>query len=220
MKSYAKSWILKASLILGFLAIDLVSKYLLQSYFDNGGEVVRVIPKVFNLEYVKNTGISFGMFKESVVASLILPILFLCVFGVYDAIGKEKKLLYSFGFSMIVAGALGNLYDRILLKFVRDFFAFSFFPFVFNCADACITIGFVLVVVNYVITLSKKEKSVASGKKIDSASNMDTQGNNEEELENKSELKLNEVEDGNKETAEKCKKKTTRSKKGKENEKD
>lgn len=158
MKSYAKSWILKASLIVIFIVIDLLSKYFLQRYFETGGDVIVVIRDFFNLEYVKNTGVAFGMFKNNVVASLIFPVIFLVVFVVYDVLCKTNKITYIFGFSLIISGAIGNLYDRIILKFVRDFFAIRIFPFVFNFADACVTIGFVLIVVSLLIDIVKKDK--------------------------------------------------------------
>ena len=63
MKSYAKSWILKIGLIIGFLVIDLLSKYFLQRYFETGGDIVVIIKEFFTLEYVKNTGVAFGMFN-------------------------------------------------------------------------------------------------------------------------------------------------------------
>lgn len=159
MKSYAKSWILKIGLIIGFVLIDLLSKYFLQRYFETGGDVIVIIKDFFSLEYVKNTGVAFGMFKNNVVASLIFPIIFLVVFVVYDVLCKSKRKTYIFGFSLIIAGALGNLYDRIILKFVRDFFAVKIFPFVFNFADACVTIGFILIVISLIIDISKKENS-------------------------------------------------------------
>ncbi len=158
MKSYAKSWILKGILIIVFVAMDLITKFVLQKHFDDGGDVIKIIPNIFSLEYLKNTGISFGLFKGSKVASLILPILFLCVFVAYDIFTKEKKICYSIGFSLIIGGAIGNLYDRIVLKFVRDFFAFSFFPFIFNIADACICVGFVLIVIHLLISIFKPKK--------------------------------------------------------------
>ena len=166
MKSYGKSWILKGSLIVVFLVIDLLSKYFLQKHFESGGESIVVIKNFFNLEYVKNTGVAFGMFKNSVVASLIFPIIFLVAFAVYDVVCKGKKMPYVVGFSMIIAGAIGNLYDRIILKFVRDFFAINIFLFVFNFADACVTIGFVLVMIVLIVEIIKGENKKAEEKKF------------------------------------------------------
>ena len=164
MKSYAKSWIVKGILIIAFFAIDLLSKYFLQKHFENGGESIVVIKNFFNLEYVKNSGVAFGMFQNSIVASLLFPIIFLVAFVVYDVLCKGKKMPYIIGFSLIIAGALGNLYDRIILKFVRDFFAMSIFPFVFNFADACVTIGFIMIMIVLIFDIAKGDKKKQENK--------------------------------------------------------
>lgn len=166
MKSYAKSWIVKSILIVVLVGLDLLSKYLLQQYFENGGEPIVVINNFFNLEYVQNTGVAFGMFKNSVVASLVFPIIFLLAFVAYDILCKTNKKTYIVAFSLIIAGAIGNLYDRIILKFVRDFFAVKIFPFVFNFADACVSIGFVMLVVVFILDIIKSDKQKKNNVKI------------------------------------------------------
>lgn len=101
---------------------------------------VQVLP-FFRLTYAENTGVAFGMFHGNniffmaVSAGLIAALLFFRrrIHGYGPAAGT--------GFSLVLAGALGNLYDRIAYGFVVDFFDLSFFPAVFNVADSSITVG-------------------------------------------------------------------------------
>jgi signal peptidase II len=70
---------------------------------------------------------------------------------------KIKSKTYTIGFGLIIAGAIGNFIDRIMLGYVRDFIMFDFwhsFP-IFNFADCCIVIGVVLVSIHYIF-LSRK----------------------------------------------------------------
>ena len=69
---------------------------------------------------------------------------------------KAKGKTYTIGFALVLAGAVGNFVDRVLLGYVRDFIMFDFwktFP-IFNFADCCIVIGAVLVCIHFIF-LSK-----------------------------------------------------------------
>ena len=77
-----------------------------------------------------------------------------------DFLLKIKSKAYSIGFSLVLAGAIGNFVDRIMLGYVRDFIMFDFwksFP-IFNFADCCIVIGAVVMSI-YFIFLSKADKN-------------------------------------------------------------
>ena len=74
-----------------------------------------------------------------------------------DLMLKIKSKTYTVGFGLILAGAIGNFIDRIMLGYVRDFIMFDFwhaFP-IFNFADCCIVIGAVLICIQFIF-LSKK----------------------------------------------------------------
>ena len=94
----------------------------------------------FHLHYVENTGAAFGMFQNGNVM-LIFVMLAVIAYILYSwrdlcAYGKAAK----WGAVFILAGAFGNLYDRITLGFVVDFLDFRVWP-VFNVADSFITVG-------------------------------------------------------------------------------
>lgn len=94
----------------------------------------------FHLRYVENTGAAFGMMQDGnwllifVMAAIMIYIVKswkeLCSYGA----------LVRWGCVFILAGAAGNLYDRITLGYVIDFLDFRVWP-VFNVADSFITIG-------------------------------------------------------------------------------
>ena len=94
----------------------------------------------FHLRYVENTGAAFGMMQGG---NWVLVVVML---GIIGYIGYSWKELCAqgpwakWGSVLILAGALGNLYDRITLGYVVDFLDFLVWP-VFNVADSAITVG-------------------------------------------------------------------------------
>jgi signal peptidase II len=112
-------------------------------------ESVPVIPGFFNLTRVHNKGAIFGAFSKSgsslVFVALTAASILALVFVVYFFFKTPpKERLMKLSLSLILAGALGNLLDRILRGHVIDFLDFYVgkwhWPF-FNVADSCITIG-------------------------------------------------------------------------------
>ena len=106
-------------------------------------EQISIIPGIFQLSYVENSGIAFGMFQNypsawSVIISL--SVLFL-LFGI--TFFRDQPLSRRIAYGFILGGAVGNWIDRISLHYVIDFLDFRIWP-VFNVADSFITIGVVL----------------------------------------------------------------------------
>lgn len=122
-------------------ALDRLSKELTLEYLTPLGSV-EVLP-FFRLSYVENTGAAFGSFQNGnyILAAASFFILFLLF--------KWRKDIVKYGalarcaLIFIIAGAIGNLYDRMVLGFVVDYFDFIIWP-VFNIADSFICIGAVL----------------------------------------------------------------------------
>ena len=123
--------------------IDRITK----SYFSDllsYGESLPIILNVFHISLVHNTGIAFGFFKDQGVVFIIIPLIaiVLLIFNIYYYQQNNEGLSrgYIFAFSLILAGAIGNLIDRTLYGYVIDFIDFRIWP-VFNVADSAITIG-------------------------------------------------------------------------------
>ena len=123
-------------------AIDRFTKTLALKYLLPKASV-SVFP-FFSLTYVENTGSAFGLFQNA--NWLLLGISFLVLFLMIRWYIDIFKLgtLARYGYFLIFAGALGNIYDRIMLRYVVDFLDFHFWP-VFNIADSAICVGAFLI---------------------------------------------------------------------------
>ncbi|MCW5724647.1 MAG: signal peptidase II [Maricaulaceae bacterium] len=123
------------------------------------GAQIEVLPPWFNLTMVWNTGVSFGMFSaESLMMRLVLIGFALGVSGLLAAwLWKAARRLQAASFGLIIGGALGNALDRAMYGAVADFLDFSglWFPWVFNVADAAISIGVVLLLLDLVLNGDK-----------------------------------------------------------------
>lgn len=102
---------------------------------------IEVLKDFFYITYVENYGIAFGLFKNKnlffiIITSIIILILFYFIYQFYN-----KNILLTGCLAFIIGGAIGNLIDRIKLGYVIDYLQFTFFPPVFNFADAAIVCG-------------------------------------------------------------------------------
>ncbi len=105
--------------------------------------------KLFSLSFVTNTGTFWGLFRGNNLFFVGLTLIVL-VFIYYYRADFLKNEHFSFFSGLIVAGALGNLYDRLVYGFVIDFINFYFWP-IFNLADACISVGIVALLVMFLL---------------------------------------------------------------------
>ncbi|KAA5804109.1 signal peptidase II [Alkalicaulis satelles] len=131
---------------LAILAADQASKAWI--LYRSGLPEVQQIPVIdpwFNLTMVWNAGISFGLFAaDSLWQRLILVGISLAVAGVLAVwMWRSERALQACAFGLIIGGAVGNVIDRLAYGAVADFLDFSglYFPWVFNVADAAISIG-------------------------------------------------------------------------------
>jgi len=108
----------------------------------------------------KNTGVAFGMFQGmSTVFAILAAIVSLVIIYYYPRVSGESLTL-KIAMSLQLAGAMGNFIDRVTITYVTDFISIGNFP-VFNVADACISIGVVILLV-YVWLQEKKEKEASA----------------------------------------------------------
>jgi signal peptidase II len=133
------------------LLLDRWTKVLIRSRFDLN-ESVSVIDGFFNITYVRNTGVAFGIFDpiaspaKSVLLSAFTAFAALAVIT-YSARSPVRNRLLQLALGLILGGALGNLYDRLAYGYVVDFlelYAGSWHWPSFNVADSAITCGVVL----------------------------------------------------------------------------
>ncbi len=101
-------------------------------------------------EYTQNSGAAFSMLKGNALLALFIMIAVGVVGYLYSRIWQTGSLISKLIFGLIIGGALGNLFDRVIHGgFVVDFISFrlpeiGFYFAIFNVADACISIGVAL----------------------------------------------------------------------------
>lgn len=130
-----------AALVAAVLAADRATKlWAMRDLRLNGP--VPVLP-FFELAYVENTGAAFGLGRGAnaffVVVSSVLIVVLLRFLRKWP---KDDPWL-QWGGMLVLAGAVGNLYDRLAYRYVVDFLYLHHWP-VFNVADSCITVGAVM----------------------------------------------------------------------------
>lgn len=153
------------SCILGFLVmaallgLDQFTKYLASAHLKDGTSIV-LIKDVFQLQYLENRGAAFGLFQGGKV--WFVAITLLVVMGmsyVYVRCPMEKKFRWIRGIIIfLMAGAFGNLIDRIMLDYVIDFFYFELIDFpVFNVADIYVSCGMALLLILFIFYYKEED---------------------------------------------------------------
>ena len=144
-KSLGKNFFINFSFILSIFLFDRITKIYVINLDKKfiGSEIFS--SKYLNITLIWNEGIAFGFLSfdqenlYNLLTILIILIIFFILVMVLKSSGLKKLALV-----MILGGALGNVFDRILYKSVPDFIDFhvgEFHWFIFNIADVFITIG-------------------------------------------------------------------------------
>ena len=119
------------------------------------------LSKFLNIYLIWNEGIAFGLLSfekdnlYNILTALIIIIILFLLFLIIRSTGLKKYSL-----TMIIGGALGNVFDRIYYKAVPDFIDFhvgNFHWFIFNIADIFITIGVILMILLELIDNNKNK---------------------------------------------------------------
>jgi signal peptidase II len=123
------------------LALDQLTKFLATRYLLLN-DSSPVIKGIFHLSLVHNRGAAFGILKGQLSLFIVASIFAIAlIYASLKDSGRSK--IYRISLVLILAGALGNLIDRVFFGYVIDFLDFRVWP-VFNLADSAITIGAVL----------------------------------------------------------------------------
>ena len=152
-------WLLLAAAL---IVLDQISKWYFELNFQFA-ERLNILP-FFDFILVYNTGAAFSFLADhggwqrwffvalSIIASIVIVILLR---------RNSTKTLFCLSLSLILAGAIGNLIDRLLLGHVIDFLLFywgdNYFP-AFNLADCCITVGAALLILDEIIRIRKDKQ--------------------------------------------------------------
>ena len=144
--------------IIVFLSIvlDQISKIWVRNNFDSYIEN-SIIGDVFKLIKVENTGAFLGMGSElsetlRILLLIVLPVIVLISITIYTYIDKALDQISIIGFSLIIGGGIGNIFDRIVYGSVTDFlyldFGGIFKTGIFNIADLSVTTGMILILIS------------------------------------------------------------------------
>lgn len=149
--------------------LDQFTKHFVQDRF-HVGDYVEIIPRLFDLHYVRNTGAAWGMFAGFSHWLVLVSVVMLVVLVLFRRSIMTDSLIHRWATACMVGGIVGNLIDRVRLGFVVDFLDFYWlerigphhFP-AFNVADSAICVGVGL----YILT--QLYPSRASAKQPDTA---------------------------------------------------
>lgn len=150
-------------IILVVFLLDQVSKYYIQFTPALHGSI-EIIPKFLYITYCKNTGIAWSMLSGKRLFLIVVGLIEIGVL-IYFFIEKmkTKDKWYCFSLALMIGGAVGNLYDRCVLGYVRDFidtYPFGYnFP-VFNIADAALCIGVGIILILMLLEERNEKKNV------------------------------------------------------------
>ena len=131
----------------GLIAADLLTKLAASKL---GSREVVLIPGVLSLSYIENRGAAFGIMQGRQWLLIVISAVMIAAAVVFY-IRRIRDIQYRYLRVLIVflvAGALGNMIDRIMLGYVRDFIYFKLIDFpVFNVADIYVTVSAVLILI-------------------------------------------------------------------------
>jgi signal peptidase II len=109
------------------------------------GEMKPIVPGLLSLVFVRNPHGAMGLFGEHPALLIALSCVVLVLLALLLRDGLRRSPLVQVGFGVVAGGAVANVIDRLTHGYVIDFIAARGF-YVFNVADACITLGVATIV--------------------------------------------------------------------------
>lgn len=152
--------ILLIVLVIFLLGIDLLLKYLVSTYLTT----VNIIDNFFSLTYVLNDGAAFSLFASRTY--LLILIALICLFFIiYELKNNLDDRMLSIGYSLALAGLLGNFLDRLIDGYIIDYLSFKILGYnypIFNFADILIVVGIIIVIIKEILKERGKKNDVRS----------------------------------------------------------
>ena len=160
-------------LIIAFIYLDQLSKYLAVIYL-KGGESFPIIKNVLHLTYVENEGAAFGMLKDHRWIFMIISSVAIIGLFVYLVKNHKASRLQNVALTMIIAGGIGNMIDRVVLGYVVDFIDFTLINFaIFNVADSFVCVGVGLLIIYLLMTLKREHDAEKASKSAETGTPAD-----------------------------------------------
>ena len=152
--------ILSIVLVIVLLGIDLLLKYLVSTYLTT----VNIIDNFFSLTYVLNDGAAFSLFASRTYLLILIAIICL-FFIIYELKNNLDDRVLSIGYSLALAGLLGNFLDRLIDGYIIDYLSFKILGYnypIFNFADILIVVGIIIVIIKEILKERGKKNEVRS----------------------------------------------------------
>ncbi len=149
---------IRAIIFFLFIFFDLFSKFLVKNNLTINQSIE--LNSFFDLVYVQNYGVSFGMLSGIVSHWFLIIISLFVVFIIIYLMFVSNKKLEKFAYFVIIIGAISNILDRTINTFVVDFISIHYTNYywpAFNLADIYITIGVIMLIMSF-FKVSKENK--------------------------------------------------------------
>jgi len=147
-----RAYIISYSVLFCVLLFDLITKAVASNRLILNGLAVPFIPNFLYFKYTHNFGIAFGLFPAESLWTRVLLVIITSIMAsgfIFGMIRFRRENMWSkIAFALIIAGALGNIFDRMFYGYVRDFLQFggflNWFSFIFNVADVSLIVGVIM----------------------------------------------------------------------------
>jgi len=139
---FGGNMLIQSIAIILLVALDQFTKFITVNHLQAYGDAVQIIDGVIEFKYIKNTGAAFGMLDNgTLILSVLVSVVVVLIIVFQRKIPRNKHYLpIHVLITFILAGAIGNLIDRIRLQYVVDMIHFYWFEFpIFNVADIYVT---------------------------------------------------------------------------------
>ena len=156
-----KTFFINLIIVITVFFIDRLTKYYIVNLSEIENSVDMYVTSYLNLYLIWNKGIAFGLLSagEGLIYNFITVAIGIIILIIFYMIWKNDNI-QRFFLLLIMGGALGNFYDRLIYKAVPDFIDLHFYGyhwFVFNVADIFISIGIFCLIINELFFYKKYE---------------------------------------------------------------
>jgi len=148
LKRYLKAYIFLLPISLSLIVLDQWTKNLIRAnlVLNEFWTPIEWLAPYVRIVNWHNTGAAFGIFQGMNSIFMVLAFVIIGLILIYFPMIPDDDFFFRLALSLQMAGAAGNLIDRIFRGYVTDFISIGRFP-VFNVADSCITMGVVVLLI-------------------------------------------------------------------------
>ena len=151
----------KIMIIILLIAIDQLIKFAILSTIGVSSKSITILPHVLQLTYVENSEAAFGLFSSKVLLIILDIVIIIAIIKALITTKYELEPKTKLGLSIILAGGISNLIDRLFRGYVIDYIDISeIFNYpIFNIADCYIVVGIILMMATLIIKTIKTEET-------------------------------------------------------------